>query len=164
MINKWKAWLVGQGDRQIEGWDSGNITSPVVDSTSIHLVLGIAAWYNLDIMTLDVLTTLLGCPLEETIHIHLPEGLWGSHNPCKWERCIIHLHKTLHGIHQAIWELMEEVFHFTVDPEGLGLRASIASPGLFYHDNKPVYVLIYIDDLMLIGPMNDMIPLHQKLK
>jgi hypothetical protein len=62
--NKWKARLVGRGDRQVEGRDFGDITSLVVDSTSIRLILGIAARENLDMATLDVPTAFLGCPLE----------------------------------------------------------------------------------------------------
>jgi hypothetical protein len=52
---------------------------------------------------------------------------------------------------------------FAIDPEGLALKASIASPGLFYRDNQPVHMLIYSDDLMLIGLMNDIIPICRKL-
>jgi hypothetical protein len=162
--NKWKARLIGRGDRQIGRRDFGDITSLVVDSTSIQLVLSIAARHDLDIMTLDFLMAFLGCPLEETIYMCLPEGLWGSHDPYKRERPIVHLHKTLYGVRQANLEFTENVFDFAVDPEGLGLKASIASPGLFYHDNKPVYILVYVDDLMLVSPMNNITPLRRKLE
>jgi hypothetical protein len=44
-------------------------------------MLGIATRHDLDIMILDIPMAFLGHPLEETIYMHLFEGLWGSHDP-----------------------------------------------------------------------------------
>jgi hypothetical protein len=98
--------------------------------------------------------------------MRLPQGLWGSHGPYQRDMPIVKLRKTLCGIRQANREFAEEVFDFAVDKmDGLGLKASISSPGLFYNDNQPkVYVLVYVDDLMLVGPPERINPLRQKLE
>jgi hypothetical protein len=99
--NEWKARLVGRGDRQVAGRDFGDITSPVVDSTTIRLILGLAAHHDYEIVTLDVPIAFLGCPLTEDIYMRLPHGQWGSHDPLNRERPLVKLRKTLYGIRQA---------------------------------------------------------------
>lgn len=165
--DKWKARLVGRGDRQVEGRNYGDIMSPVVDSTSICLVLGLAARHNHEIITLDAATAFPGCPLEETLYMTLPQGLWGCRDPYQWDRPIVKLRKTIYGIRQANREFAEEVFEFAVDNiDGLGLKASISSPGLFYDNTQQhkVYMSVYVDDLMLVGPPGHIKPLCQKLE
>jgi hypothetical protein len=61
-IDKWKVRLVGRGDLQKPG-DYNEITSPVINSASIRLALGLAAEYDLEIAILDVLTEFLSRPL-----------------------------------------------------------------------------------------------------
>jgi hypothetical protein len=72
-IDKWKVRLVGRGDLQKPG-DYNDITSPVIDSASIRLALGLAAKHDLEIAVLDIPTAFLGCPLHETLYMRLPEG------------------------------------------------------------------------------------------
>ena len=54
--------------------DYNEITSPVIDSASIRLALGLAAEYDLEIAILDIPTAFLGCPLHEILYMRLPEG------------------------------------------------------------------------------------------
>jgi hypothetical protein len=74
-IDKWKVRLVGRGDLQKPG-NYNEITTPVVDSASIPLALGLAAKFDLEIAVLDIPTAFLGCPLYETLYMRLPEGHW----------------------------------------------------------------------------------------
>jgi hypothetical protein len=148
---KWKVRLVGRGDQQKPG-DYNDITSPVIDSASVLLALGLAAKHELEIAVLDMPTAFLSCPLQVTVYMRLPNGEWPDNPYC--QACpIVKLNKTLYGIKQANRDYLEEVFHFIVDD--LGLQASVAAPGLFFGGTlgKPNGVLIpvYIDNIIIIG-------------
>jgi len=62
-IHKWKVRLIGRSDLQKPG-DNNHITSPVINSASIRLDLGLAAKHDQEIAFLDILTAILGCPLH----------------------------------------------------------------------------------------------------
>jgi len=150
---KWKVRLVGRGDQQKPG-DYNDITSPVIDSASVRLALGLAAKHDLEIAVLDIPTAFLGCPLQETLYLRLSDGEWPDDPYCR-ARPIAKLNKTLYGIKQANREYFEEVFDFIVND--LGLQASVAAPGLFFGGTlgKPNGVLIPVDvdDIMIIGSL-----------
>ena len=129
-IDKWKVQLVGRGDLQNPG-DYDVITSPVIDSASIWLALGLAAKHDLEIAVLDILTAFLSCPVHETLNMCLPDGEWPD--PYGHTRPHVNLNKTLYGIKQVNQEWYEEVFDFIV--VDLGLQASIGAPGLFSGGN-----------------------------
>jgi hypothetical protein len=150
---KWKVRHVGRGDQQKPGvYD--DITSPVIDSASIRLALGLAAKHHLEIAVLDIPTAFLGCPIQETLFMRLPDGEWPD-DPYCWARPIVKLNKAWYGIKQANREYFEEVFDFIVDD--LALQASVAAPGRCFGGThgKPNGVLIpvYVDDIMIIGSL-----------
>ena len=95
---KWKVRLVGRGDQQKPG-DYNDITSTVIDSASVRLALGLAAKHDLEIAVLDIPTAFLGCPLQETLYMRLPDGEWPDDPYCR-ARPIVKLNKTLYGIKQ----------------------------------------------------------------
>jgi len=100
---------------------------------------------------LDILTAFLGCPLQETLYMHLPEGKWPD--PYGRIRPLVKLNKTLYGIKQENREYYEDVFDFIGDD--LNLQASIAAPGLFFGGNletNGVLIPVNIDGIMIIGP------------
>jgi hypothetical protein len=119
-----------------------------------------------DILTLDVPTAYLGCPLAEEIYMRHPDGPWTKTDPYGHSSPLVQLEKTLYGAHQANREWAKEVFDFAIDDDGLHLTVSKASPGLFFygiHGKSPIYLLIYVDDLMLIGPMTSISALSHQL-
>jgi hypothetical protein len=129
-IEKWKVRLVSRGDLQKPG-GYNDISSPVIDSASIGLALGLAAKLDLEIAVLNIPTAFLGCPLHATLDMRLPEGEWPD--PYGPTRPLVKLNKTLYGIKQANREYYEDVFDLIV--EDLNLQASIAAPGLFFSGN-----------------------------
>jgi len=149
-IDKWKVRLLGRGDLQKPG-DYNDITSPVIDSASIRLPLGLAGKHDLEIAILDIPTAFLGCPLHETLYMPLPDGEWPD--PYGRTRHLIKLNRTLYGIKQANREYYEEFFDFIVDD--FNLQASIAAPSLFFGGNlgeaKGVLIPVCVDDIMIIG-------------
>jgi len=148
-IDKWKVRLVGRGDLQNSG-NYNDITSPIIDSGSIRLALGVAAKHNLEIAVLDIPTAFLGCPLHETLYMRLPEG--DRLDPYGRTRPLVKLNKTLYGIAQANREYYTQVLDFIV--VDLNLQASTAAPGLFFGGNleaNGVLIPVYVDDITIIG-------------
>jgi len=131
--------------------ETNEIASPVIDSASVRLALGLAAEYDFEIAILDIPTAFLDCPLHEILYMRLPEGEWPD--PHGRARPIVRLNKTLYGIKQANREYFEEVFDYIVDE--LCLQASISAPGLFFGgklgDSHGILVLVYVDDIVIVG-------------
>ena len=94
---RYKERLVVKGFGQRHGIDYDEIFAPVVKMTSIRLVLGIAAHYDLEIEQLDVKTAFLHGDLEEDIFMEQPEGFINEGE----EHLVCKLNKCLYGLKQA---------------------------------------------------------------
>ena len=73
-IDKYKARLVIQSYKQIEGLDYFDTYYPVMRINSIRMVLAITALRNLEVHQMDVKTTFLNGDLDEEIYLKQPEG------------------------------------------------------------------------------------------
>jgi hypothetical protein len=113
-IDKHKARLVARGDRQKEGIDYFDITSPVVDASIIRFALGLAVQRGIHIAILDVPTAFLGSKLDETIYMRLPECDWSDMGPASRSRPLVKLRATLYGLKQAGRHWFEDVYGFVV--------------------------------------------------
>ena len=116
---------------------------------------------------LDVLTAFLGSKLHETIYMRLPECDWNDMDPANRSRPLVKLRATLYGLKQAGRYWFEDVYDFEVASDsaasyletmtrtsgGLGLKASMAAPGVFFGDG--VFLLFYVDDIMLMADSID---------
>ena len=66
---RYKARLGVKGFNQKKGIDFEEILSPVVKMSSIHVALGLAACFNLEVDQLDVKTVFLYDDLDEEIYM-----------------------------------------------------------------------------------------------
>ena len=71
---RYKARLVAKGYSQLECVDFNEVFSPVVKHTSIHVLLAMVAWFDLELEQLDVKTVFLHGEVEEQIFMHQSEG------------------------------------------------------------------------------------------
>ena len=71
-IDKYKVRLVAQGLLQQEGIDYNEVFAPVVDSTSISLLLAIANHENWEMEQMGVVTAFLHGRLEEEVYMRIP--------------------------------------------------------------------------------------------
>ncbi|CAM8953528.1 unnamed protein product [Rhodiola kirilowii] len=142
---RYKARLVAKGFMQKEGVDYTKIFSPVVKFKTIRVMLACAACFDLEIEQLDVTTTFLHGTLDEVIYMRQPLGLINAEMP--EHACL--LKKSLYGLKQSprLWYKRFDSFVLSI-----GFVRSNYDSCLYFSslDNDPVYLLLYVDDTLLI--------------
>lgn len=92
-----RARLVAKGFTQREGIDYSEIFSPVINHTSIRVLLALVAQRNLELDQLDVKTAFLHVHFEETVFIKQPEG----YQEKRKEYLVCLLKRSLYGLKQS---------------------------------------------------------------
>ena len=150
-LDKFKARLVAKGFTQIAGEDFYEIFAPVSDYTTARMLLAVAAVKRYAITQLDVKNAFLYGEIDANIYMKQPDGYHdGTTKVCK-------LVKALYGLKQSprMWyyklSAILEKNHFV---------RSIHDEALFINrkqPDKPVWCLIYVDDILMTSPSKDML-------
>jgi hypothetical protein len=91
-----KARLVVLGNLELLQLFEDNY-SPTAHSQTLHLLLALAAQFQMSLKGLDIYGAFLTADIDEPVYIQLPKGL-----PNKWgEGAIFRLHKTLYGLRRS---------------------------------------------------------------
>jgi hypothetical protein len=133
-------WVV-RGFTQEEGVDYDETFASVVKPMSYKALLAIAAALDLEIEQMDVKTAFLYGYIDHEIYVEQPHHMTdGTTKVCK-------LRKALYGLKQAprIWYQTLTNFLRT-----LGFEPINADLGIFVRSG--VYIAVYVDDLLIIGP------------
>ena len=138
LIKKFKARFCARGDQQIEGVDFFETYAPVVQWTTVRLMLILEILLDLKSKQGDVTAAFLHADLEEgeEVYVKMPKGFT---KPGK----VLKLRKTLYGLRQsprAFWKYMVEKM------EICGMPQSELDPCLFI--GKKVIKICYVDDLL----------------
>lgn len=138
----YKARLVCQGFRQIEGINYTETFAPVIRYESVRILLALSARKGFMVHHLDVKTTFLNADLEDEVYIKQPEGF------DKGNKKVLRLLKSLYGLKQAphMWNL--EINKTVIK---LGFRRCDAEHGLYALRDKRGEALLglYVDDMLL---------------
>jgi hypothetical protein len=128
-IVKYKARLVAKGYSQVPGVDFEETYAPVGRTTSLRILLAIAATLDLEIHQADVEAAYLNGNLDVDIYMEYPEGVKRKQN-CDG----LLLKKALYGLKQSgrIW--WQEVGSKL---EGLGFRRLESDWGLYLRPRTP---------------------------
>ena len=148
-ISRFKARLVVRGNFQNEFEDYAELYAPVASIELVRLIITIAIRSGLVINQLDVKGAFLHALLPESdcIWIYLPkvEGVPNANGR------IVKLRKSLYGLRQApkLW-----YSHHANALEKIGFRRSQNCDCLFIinESSSPVYIVAYVDDLLVVGP------------
>jgi hypothetical protein len=126
--------------------------SLVIKPTTIRLVLSIAVANGWSLRQLDINNAFLQGTLAETIYMAQPLGFIDSNNlthVCK-------LHKAIYGLKQAPRAWYQELHTFLMDS---GFKNSHSDTSLFILQlgTKLLYLLVYVDDIILTGNNADLV-------
>jgi hypothetical protein len=151
-FDHYKARWVLRGFTQRPGVDYDETFSPVVKPATVHMVLALTASRAWPIQQLDVKNAFLHGILIETVFCSQPTGFA---NPAKPD-LVCRLNKSLYGLNQApqAWYI-----RFATYLTSLGFIEAKSDTSLFilHHDPDMVYLLLYVDDIILTASSSELL-------
>jgi len=142
-VDKYKARLVAKGYAQEYGKDYDATFAPVAKQSTFRTLLSVAAAKNMKIRHYDIKTAFLNGDITEELYMTQPDGYVAEekHLVCK-------LHKSLYGLKQSARAWNTKMNDVLLQNKFV---RSKADPCLYskFENNKWMYVLIYVDDLLI---------------
>lgn len=147
-IERYKARLVAKGCSQRKGFDYNETYAPVARMTTMRTLMAIVIQEDLIVYQMDVKNAFLHGKLKEEIYMEVPPG-YNKFN----KDLVCKLNKSIYGLKQAS-RAWNEMFDKVV--KQLGLIQANADKCLYvgFFDTELVYLLLYVDDILLIGRNN----------
>jgi hypothetical protein len=120
--------------------------APMARYTSIRTIIALAAKMKWKLHQMDVKTTFLNGVIEEEVYIEQTQGFEVEDRKSH----VCRLKKALYGLKQAPRAWYGRIDSFLMS---LGFTKSKADSNLYFKimENEPVILLLYVDDLFLIG-------------
>lgn len=145
-LERYKARWVVRGFTQCAGTDFGKTFTPVVKPATIRTVLTIAASRRWSTRQLDVSNAFLHGTLQEHVLCQQPSGFVDATRP----NTVCLLDKSLYGLRQAPRAWFNRFAAFVIRI-GFTLTRSDSSLFVLRRGSEIVYLLFYIDDIVLTG-------------
>ena len=138
VVKKFKARFCARGDQQLEGVDFFETYAPVVQWTTVRLILILEVLLQLKSKQGDVIAAFLHADLEknEKVYVEMPLGFWTKGK-------VLKLKKTLYGLRQslrAFWKFLTKAMI------GAGMHVSKSDPCLFV--SEKVIAVAFVDDIL----------------
>ena len=156
---RYRAMLVAKGFLQREGVDYDLIHSPVLCDITFRLLLVYHLLNPKTIMVeVDIKKAFLESKIEEEIYIKTPDILKTLDNNFKNTR-FSKLNMSVYGLVQAANNFYDELTNYL---QSKNFNIYEGEPCLL--NKQEVYVGLYVDDLLIIGPTNQVNTLLEELK
>ncbi|KAL2240931.1 UNVERIFIED_CONTAM: Retrovirus-related Pol polyprotein from transposon TNT 1-94 [Sesamum indicum] len=154
---KYMARLVAKGFTQKEGIDYNEIFSLVVKYTTVRIILALTAHYDWELKQMDVKTAFLHDDLDENIYMTQPFGFSDISKP----DYVCLLKKSLYGLKQSPRQWNKKFDEFMLS---LNFTRSNYDHCLYfkYVDNTPIFLVLYVDDMLIASPSLQLIHTLQK--
>ena len=152
--------MVAQGFSQIEGIDYTETFAPVVNFTTLHVILALVAHHNLELHQMDVKSAYLNGTLEEIIYMHQPEGFIEQGK----ETWVCKLNKGLYGLKQAgrTWNSELNTTIKTMGFKRLNSDGCVYIQGALETQDL-IILAVYVDNI-LIAASNNLVMTNFKKK
>lgn len=137
----YKARLVARGFKQEEKFDHSEVYAPVAKLPTLRILLAIASKHNLDIQQMDVKSAFLNGRIDEEVYLVKPEGMKNDGKVLKLRRSLYGLKKSPRYWNERFDKLMMQE----------GFIRSKCDYCLYYKKGMKFYVLLYVDDVLLIS-------------
>ncbi|PKU73457.1 Retrovirus-related Pol polyprotein from transposon TNT 1-94 [Dendrobium catenatum] len=153
----YKARLVAQGFAQEYGINYKETFSPVAKMATVRILITIAVTRGWSILQFDISNAFLHGDLPDVVYMKQPHGFVDEQFP----HYVCQLHKSLYGLKQAPRQWFDKL---TSSLKLFGFTISKSDPSLLIYNraNVVLYLLIYVDDLLLTG--NDQTTINSLLK
>jgi transposase InsO family protein len=143
-VIRYKARLVAQGCRQIDGIDVNEVFAPTSSFGARRVLLSKAAQEDLEIHQVDIKTAFLNGELEEEVYVSQPPGFSnGGTQVCR-------LNKALYGLKQAPRAWYQKL-DATLAKHGY--KPCMSDAGIYISETSgeaPMYLVLFVDDMLLI--------------
>lgn len=141
-LDRFKARLTAQGFSQVYGEDFLETFSPTMRGDSLRVLLAIAAYENLSIRQVDIVSAYPRSKLHANVYMRPPKGI---HCP---PGNVLRLKKSLYGLKQSGREWYIEACHGL---ESIGLRPTAIEPSIFTLEDKSLILGLYVDDMLILS-------------
>ena len=145
---KYKARYCARGDKQTYGVDYFDTYAPVVQWSSVRLLLTLTLTKNWVTKQVDYTNAFAQANLKETVFIEPPKGFKFGDTKDK----VLRLIKSLYGLKQAPVQFFEKLRTGLIER---GFTQSKLDPCLFLKEN--MICVVYVDDTIIAGPDADKI-------
>ena len=122
--------------------DVDSIYASTPSLVTLRLLLIMALARSWEISLADISTASLHAMIEEVVHVWPPAEYYPEAN-CLWP-----LNRAMYGLGQSprLWQ-----DHYASVMERLGFRRCKSDSNLYCHKSRSLYVLAYVDDLLIVG-------------
>ena len=129
--------------QNVEKSEEDNLLASTPSLVTMRLLLCMALARNWGITIGDVSTAFLHALMNEEVFVWPPKEFYPE------GKCLWRLKKAMYGLRQAP-KLWQEHFAEVMTTK-LGFRRCKSDPNLYCHESSRLYVLAYVDDLLVVG-------------